>query len=99
MQVYDYFFLVLGAVLILAGLASLVTGKIYLMGGNPASKYTEESLAKYARPHGISNILLGAGFVLEHVFSNEVTGLIACGVCLVLACVIVIVSKKVLVKK
>lgn len=107
MDTYDYVSIAIGAYFIIVGLASLVTGKVYSMGKS-ASKYTEESLKKFARPCGLSNLIAGIGLVLFHVLTNELFkigsfsvsgGFFALVVAIVVSAVILLVGKRVLVKK
>jgi len=100
MDFFDIIIIVLGAINVLAGLASLVTGKVYLMGSS-AAKYTEESLKKYARPYGITTILVGVGFIALQLIKSESfpVGAVIMIVCCVAALVISIMNRKVLVKK
>jgi len=70
MNSFDIIIIALGAFNILTGLASLVTGKLYMMGSS-ASKYTDESLARYARPNGLMSLLTGVGLVALHLVRTE----------------------------
>jgi len=100
MDAFDIIIVVLGALNVLAGLASLVTGKVYLMGSS-AAKYTEESLKKYARPYGLTTILVGAGFIAYQLIKCESfpVGAVILLVCCVAGLIISIANRKVLVKK
>jgi len=107
MNSFDIIIIALGAFNILTGLASLVTGKLYMMGSS-AAKYTDESLARYARPNGLMSLLTGIGLVALHLIKTELKitesfhvewGLVI----LVAACAVTIViylaNRKVLVRK
>lgn len=65
----DIFSLILGAVLLIEGLATLVTKKHYTMGRS-ADKYTEESLKKFIVPAGIVNVLMGLGILGQYVIND-----------------------------
>jgi len=96
----DIIVIVLSSMTILLGLASLITGKVYTWG-SLASKYTDESLRKYARPSGLMNILIGSGVLVFHLLNDNsfTAGAVIMLVCLVAALVIGIMNRKVLVKK
>lgn len=105
MSITEIIFVMMGVYMVLKGLASLFTGKVY---STFSGKYTEESLARYARPLGCANLLIGAGIVAHnlvktHLFtlggismSIGLTALIVCGV---VGIIILIASNKLLVKR
>lgn len=106
MNYFDIIVIVIGALDILAGLASIFTGRIYMMGS--AGKYTEESLSRYARPLGFINLLTGAGLVCLKLLTGKIafsesfqvqTGLVVLIGTAIIATVIAIAKKNVLVKK
>ena len=94
--------IVLVAYFLIIGIASLATGKVY--GWKGITKYTDESVAKFARPYGLCEILAGIG--LGMVDSYLTLGIkimpviIAGAVVLVIAVIgIAVATKKILVKK
>jgi len=107
METIDILFLAIGAVHALGGLASIITGKVYLMGRS-AEKYTDESLQKYARPYGLLNLISGLGLVLMPLLngglfkigSYEVsTGVAVMVAALVICLIIGLTTRNILVKK
>ena len=107
MQTSDMIFIILGAINILGGLASIFTGKVYMMG-SAASRYTDESLKKYARPHGITYVLFGIGLVCSELLKEQKfnigslevpVGLAVLVIAIILGLVVYLATKKILVKK
>ena len=95
--------IVVSVYFLIMGLASIVTGKVYGLGSS-MSKYTDESIAKFARPYGGTLLLAGLGFTLADIsLYFKVGGLplvIAGAVCAVIALIIMTVLQvKVLKKK
>ena len=88
--------------IIVQGLGSLFTGKVFGFGKS-AQNYTDESLGAFARPWGVGQILMGSGLLLldfrffQNVKSTPV--MIAGIACLVLAIVVMVLAQKKLVKK
>lgn len=108
----DIVLIIFGAYYLVCGLAGLFTGKIYAGGKKLAETYTEDSLEKYTQPYNAATLLLGAGIALFEVrnLARDMnwTGLqglqstflwVVLCVMAVAAIVILLVSKKLLVKK
>lgn len=104
--------MLLGLYYTVAGIMGMVQGKVYLNGKKYANQYTEESLAQFARPMGLVTAMLGVVVALGSLFNlRTVFGLtffdavqpsVFWGVMLalvVLAIVILFISRKKLVKK
>ena len=88
---------------VVIGLACIFTGKVYGFG-KAAKDYTDESLAKFARPFGLAELLIGVAVALLDLYLvigiKEMPLLIGGIVVAVLAVVIAGVSAgKTLVKK
>ena len=87
--------------IVFIGLASLITGKVYGMG-KTASKYTDESLAKYARPYGLAELLAGVAlFGIDWYLTVEKNQtFLYAGIALIVVAVIVLIfGSRSLVKK
>ena len=52
---------------VITGLACLITGKVYGFGKS-AKDYTDESLAKFARPFGLSELCVGIAVALLDLY-------------------------------
>jgi len=100
MKSYDYISIAISAYLIIVGLATLFTGKVYTMGSS-AAKYTEESLKKFTKPLGLSNLVGGIGLLAYDLLQDKhfEIGLIVMAVLIIISLVIYFMGKKVLVKK
>jgi len=70
MDFVEIMFMAFGAVALLAGIASLVTGRIY-MSGSGMNRYTEESLRRYVPVWGICNMICGIGIVAFQLFKHN----------------------------
>ena len=85
------------------GLACLFTGKVYGFGKS-ADKYTDESLAKFARPYGLVLIAVGIGLFLCDLYLfigyKNIPAIVAGAVIVVAGLVgLALGYKKILVKK
>jgi len=74
MPISSLVFMLVGGALVIVGLISVITRKVFFMGSN-ADMYTEESLRRYALPAGFSNILAGAALILYLVFESRLVKL------------------------
>jgi len=107
MEKMDFIFLALGVLNMLAGIASLWSGKVHLMGSS-ASKYTDESLKKYARPLGVMNLFAGLGLIASSLLKDELfnlgfysvkNGMVILVGALLISLTVYVASRKILVKK
>lgn len=106
LSVFNIFAIAVGAVLTLGGLASFLTGRVFLF--KEAGRYTEDSLRAYARPAGVSNIAFGLGLVLEYLLDTTLFTIgsfnVSCGfaslvVLFLIGIAVYVSARKVLVKK
>jgi len=108
MDFIEIMFMAFGSLAILAGIASLVTGKIYL-AGSEMGKYTEKSLRRYAPVWSVCNILCGLGIIAFQLFKHTTAfavgsvsvsiGLLALAAAFVVITAIYTGTKSILVRK
>ena len=99
------FCLVFDVYLIISGLASLITKKLYGTFGRAAGRYTEESLEKFVRPYGVCQLCFGIGMLVLMApvlfFNDKNIPMIIVGGVIALAGAVglCVAQKKILVKK
>ena len=87
----------------LIGLASLVTGRVYGLGKG-INNYTDESLAKFARPYGCSLLVVAVGIgvmdlYLDGILANKTLAIVGGVVTVIGLALMGLCYKKFLVKK
>ena len=88
---------------LIMGLGCLFTGKVYGLGRS-ASKYTDESLAKFARPYGCSLLVVAVGIgvmdlYLDGILANKTLAIVGGVVTVIGLALMGLCYKKFLVKK